>query len=223
MKTFHYVLASVVLSCLSLSAQQITGNIRGTVTDPSGAVIQGATVTAWQAETGLSRKTTTDRNGSYVLLELPIGHYHLQVDAKGFQKYLQDGITLNVNETASVSPRLALGSEKQQVLVRADAELIEPTVTSMGKVVQQRELEDLPLNGRNFSQLGLLQPGVVPLTPGSPKPADRCATGRPTPSTASGLNPTISLSTARTTSTVSTADSSLSRRWTRSASFASSR
>jgi len=166
MKTFHSVLASVVLSCLSLSAQQITGSIRGTVTDPSGAVVVGAAVTAWQAETGLSRETITDRSGSYVLLELPIGHYHLKVETKGFQEYLQNGITLNVNETASVSPRLALGSEKQQVLVRADAELIEPTVTSMGKVVQQRELEDLPLNGRNFSQLGLLQPGVVPLTPG---------------------------------------------------------
>ena len=73
---------------------------------------------------------------------------------------MQDGITLNVNETASVSPHLAVGSEQQQVLVSADAEMIEPTVTSMGKVVQQRELEDLPLNGRNFSQLGLLQPGV---------------------------------------------------------------
>ena len=166
MKIFRNVPALVVLSCLSLSAQQITGNIRGTVTDPSGAVIRGAAVTAWQAETGLSRQTTTDPNGSYVLLELPVGHYHLQIEAKGFQEYVQEGITLNVNETASVSPRLALGSEKEQVLVSADAELIEPTVTSMGKVVQQRELEDLPLNGRNFSQLGLLQPGVVPLTPG---------------------------------------------------------
>ena len=151
---------------LSLSAQQITGNIRGTVTDPSGAVIRGAAVTARQAETGLSRATTTDRDGNYVLLELPIGHYRLQVAANGFQEYVQDGITLNVNETASVSARLAVGSEKEQILVSADAELIEPTVTSMGKVVQQQELEDLPLNGRNFSQLGLLQPGVVPLTPG---------------------------------------------------------
>src|SRR6185437_7224735 len=156
----------VVLSCLNLSAQQITGNIRGAVTDPSGAVMRGATVTARQTETGLSRSTTTDRNGNYVLLELPVGHYRLQAGANNFQEYVQDGITLNVNETASVSPRLAVGPEKQQVLVRADAELIEPTVTSMGKVVQQRELEDLPLNGRNFSQLGLLQPGVVPLTPG---------------------------------------------------------
>jgi len=166
MKIVRNLLASVVFSCLSLSAQQITGNIRGTVTDPSGAVVVGAAVTARQTETGLSRETITDRSGSYVLLELPVGHYHLQVEAKGFQEYLQDGITLNVDETAAVSARLALGSEKQQVLVRADAELIEPTVTSMGKVVEQQELEDLPLNGRNFSQLGLLQPGVVPLTPG---------------------------------------------------------
>jgi len=166
MNSVRNVVAFVVLACLNSSAQQITGNFRGTVTDPSGAVILGAEVTAQQAETALSRTTTTDRNGNYVLLELPVGHYRLQVAAKGFEEYVQDGITLNVNETASVSPHLAVGSEKQQVLVRADAELIEPTVTSMGKVVEQRELEDLPLNGRNFSQLGLLQPGVVPLTPG---------------------------------------------------------
>lgn len=166
MKFVLSVLASVMLASLGLSAQQITGNIRGTVTDPSGAVIRDAAVKARQTETGLTRETTTDRNGSYVILELPIGHYRLQIAAKGFQEYVQDGITLNVNETASVSPHMAVGSEKEQVTVSADAQLIEPTVTSMGKVVQQRELEDLPLNGRNFSQLGLLQPGVVPLTPG---------------------------------------------------------
>jgi hypothetical protein len=166
MNMFRIVLAFVALSCISLTAQQITGNIRGTVTDPSGAVIRGAGVTVRQAETGLLRATTTDRDGNYVLLELPVGHYRLQVSANGFQEHVQDGITLNVDETASVSTRLAIGSEKQQVLVSADAALIEPTVTSMGKVVQQQELEDLPLNGRNFSQLGLLQPGVVPLTPG---------------------------------------------------------
>jgi outer membrane receptor protein involved in Fe transport len=166
MKIVRNVLGFVLLTCLSLSAQQITGNIRGTVTDPSGAVIQGAAVTARQAETGLSRGTTTDRNGNYVLLELPVGHYSLRIASTGFEEYVQDGITLNVNETAAVSAHLAVGSEKQQVVVSADALLIEPTVTSMGKVVEQQELEDLPLNGRNFSQLGLLQPGVVPLTPG---------------------------------------------------------
>ena len=143
MNIVRIVLAFVLLACLNSSAQQITGNFRGTVTDPSGAVILGAEVTAQQTETALSRTTNTDRNGSYVLLELPVGHYRLHVAANGFEEYEQDGITLNVNETASVSPRLAVGSEKQQVLVRADASLIEPTVTSMGKVVEQRELEDL--------------------------------------------------------------------------------
>src|SRR5579884_1695080 len=160
------LLALLMLSPFSLSAQQITGNIRGTVIDPSGAVVRGATVTVHQTETGLTRRTISDHNGNYVLLELPVGHYRLEVAAQGFQRYVQDGITLNVNETASVSPRLVVGSEQQEVVVRADAKLIDPTVTSLGKVVRERELTDLPLNGRNFSQLGLLQPGVVPLTPG---------------------------------------------------------
>ncbi|MFP5238004.1 MAG: carboxypeptidase regulatory-like domain-containing protein [Acidobacteriota bacterium] len=166
MNLVRSVLALVALSSLTVCAQQITGNIRGTVTDPSGAVIRGASVTARQVETGLSRSTTTDRNGNYVLLELPVGHYRLQAAAKGFREYVQDGITLNVNETASISAPLSVGSETQQVLVSANADMIQPTVTSLGKVVEQKELEDLPLNGRNFSQLGLLQPGVVPLTPG---------------------------------------------------------
>src|SRR5438105_1209708 len=121
MKIVRNVLAFVVLACLSLSAQQITGNIRGTVTDPSGAVVRGAAVTARQAETGLSRATTTDRDGNYVLLELPVGHYRLQVSVKGFREHVQDGITLNVNETASVSAHLTVGSETEQILVSADA------------------------------------------------------------------------------------------------------
>ena len=166
MNVIRNVLIFVVLACLSLPAQQITGSIRGTVTDPMGAIVVGAKVTARQSETGLSRTVTTDRTGNYVVLELPIGHYRLQVTAKGFQEYVQDGISLNVNETASVSPHLVVGSEIAVVQVTADADLIEPGVTAMGKVVGERELEDLPLNGRNFSQLGLLQPGVVPITPG---------------------------------------------------------
>src|SRR5204862_8295901 len=112
------------------------------------------------------RKATSDHGGNYLLLELPIGHYQLEVAAIGFQKYLQEGISLDVNETAAVPVHLAIGSEKEQIQVQADAELIQPTVTSLGQVVHEREILDLPLNGRDFSQLGTLQPGVVPLTPG---------------------------------------------------------
>ena len=151
---------------LNLSAQQITGKIRGTVTDPAGAVVQSATVKTTHTETGLTRTTTTGSDGTYLLIELPVGHYRVEAAAKGFQKYVQDGITLNVNETVDVRVRLVVGAETQQIQVTEDAQLIQGTVTSLGKVVLEQEIVDLPLNGRDFSQLGWLQPGVVPLTPG---------------------------------------------------------
>jgi hypothetical protein len=160
------VLLVTMLASWSATAQQITGTIRGTVVDPSGAVAQAATISATQTETGLTRVATTDRAGVYVLMELPVGHYQIQVEAKGFQKYIQQGITLNVNETATIPVRLLVGTETQQVEVIEDAQLIQDTVTSLGKVVLEHEIVDLPLDGRNFTQLGTLQPGVVPLTPG---------------------------------------------------------
>src|ERR1700680_2921424 len=155
-----------LLTSLHAAGQQITGSIRGTVVDPSGAIVQVATVTAKQIETGLTRVAVSDRQGEYVLVELPIGHYQLEVQAKGFQKYLQQGISLDVNETAMVSIHLKIGAETQQVEVSADAAFVQSTVSSLGQTVMEREILDLPLDGRNFSQLGLLQPGVVPLTPG---------------------------------------------------------
>ena len=163
----HWFCVSLVaLAGLNSFAQQITGNIRGVVTDPSGAIVRDATVTARQNETGLARSATTDRAGAYVLLELPVGHYQLEVQAKDFQQYVQQGISLNVNEMATINVKLAIGAGSEQVLVQADAQLIQSTVTSLGKAVLQQEVVDLPLDGRNFSQLGVLQPGVVPLTPG---------------------------------------------------------
>ncbi len=159
-------MVAIIAPGVSAAAQQITGSIRGTVIDPTGATVLGASVTAKQTETGLTRRALSDHNGAYVLLELPVGHYRLQVEAKGFETYIQQGITLDVNETAIVPVRLAVGVETQQVDVHADAQLIQGTVTSLGKTVSEREVLDLPLNGRNFTQLGLLQPGVVPVTPG---------------------------------------------------------
>lgn len=167
MKIFKLLVCLIALSpVLNLRAQQITGSMRGTVTDPSGAVVEGATVTARQNETGLSRITTTDHAGTYLLLELPVGHYQLQVERTGFQSYIQQGISLDVNESAMISVALKVGAESEKIQVEADAEIIQATVTSLGTVVSEREVLDLPLNGRNFTQLGLLQPGVVPLTPG---------------------------------------------------------
>src|SRR5690349_22672669 len=160
------VLAMAAFAAWKAPAQQISGTIRGTVVDPSGGVVQGARINAKQTETGLTRTATTDHTGAYILLELPVGHYQLQIEAKGFQRYVQEGITLNVNETATIPVRLAVGTDSQVVQVLADAQIIQDSVTSLGKVVLEREILDLPLDGRNFSQLGTLQPGVVPLTPG---------------------------------------------------------
>jgi outer membrane receptor protein involved in Fe transport len=160
------IFAGLNLVSLNVSGQQITGSIGGTVLDPSGAIVRSATVTAKQVETGLTRAAVTDHQGEYVLVELPIGHYQLEVEAKGFRRYLQQGISLDVNQTATVSIHLKLGSETQQVEVSADAALVQSTISSLGQTVMEREILDLPLDGRNFAQLGLLQPGVVPLTPG---------------------------------------------------------
>ena len=104
------VVAGLNLASVRTSAQQITGSIRGTVLDPSGASVQAAAVTAKQVETGLTRSASTDRQGAYVLVELPIGHYQIEVHAQGFQSYLQQGISLDVNETATVSVHLKVGS-----------------------------------------------------------------------------------------------------------------
>ena len=82
------VIAGASLVSLNLAGQQITGSIRGTVVDPSGAIVQAATVTAKQIETGLTRVAVTDHQGEYVLVELPIGHYQLETHAKGFQTCL---------------------------------------------------------------------------------------------------------------------------------------
>jgi len=165
---FAFATAFVVLGLVSVNVvgQQITGSIRATVLDPSGAAVQAATVTAKQVETGLTRAAMTDRQGASVFVELPIGRYQIEVRAPGFQKYLQQGISLDVNQTATVSIHLRVGSETQQVEVHADADLIQGAASSLGQTVMEREILDLPLDGRNFSQLGLLQPGVVPLTPG---------------------------------------------------------
>src|ERR1700728_4326522 len=152
-------LMAICFASLDAAGQETAGSIRGTVLDPSGAVVQAATVTAKQVETGLTRESTTDRQGEYVLVELPMGHYQLEAHAQGFQRYLRQGISLDVNENATVAIHLKLGAETQQVEVSADAALVQSTVSSLGQTVMEREILDLPLDGRNFSQLGLLEAG----------------------------------------------------------------
>ena len=164
-RVFLILLFSGVL-CASSRAQQVTASLRGTVYDPSGATVSAAAVTATQLETGFSRKATTDAQGSFVLVELPVGHYRLEVAVPGFVKFAQDRITLEVNQTLDLAVHLKLASAEQIDEVIADAPLLETTSTSLGKTVDLSTIQDLPLNGRHFTQLGTLQPGVAPITAG---------------------------------------------------------
>ena len=146
--------------------QQLTGIIRGTVYDPSGATVSAAALTVTQIETGFEREASSNAHGEFTLVELPVGHYRVQATAKGFQTFVQEGIVLEVNETATVAVRMTIGMGARQIEVVADAPLIESASTNLGKTVAIREIQNLPLNGRHFTQLGTLQPGVVPITPG---------------------------------------------------------
>jgi hypothetical protein len=146
----------------AMLAQQETASIRGTVTDPSGAYVRQAQVSAIQAETGLERQARSDAEGNFLLVLLPIGHYRLEASAPGFKKYVQNGISLSVSEVAVVPVRLIVGAAQQTVEVKADATLVQ-TTNDLGQTIHQRDIVDLPLNGRNFSQLGLLLPGTAPL------------------------------------------------------------
>lgn len=149
------------------SAQQVTGVIRGTVFDPSGAVVSSAKVTVTQAETGFVRVASSDSQGEFTIVELPIGHYRVEAEVAGFQKFLQENITLDVNQSVTISVRLKLGQAAQiDEFISADAPLLETTSSSLGKTVDEREIQGLPLNGRHFTQLGTLQPGVAPMTAG---------------------------------------------------------
>jgi hypothetical protein len=143
----------------------ITGKIIGTVVDPSGAVIPGAKVTLRNPSTGLTRATQTDATGSYEFMLVPVGeNYVVEVEAGGFRKALQEGVTLLVNQVYRTDFRLQIGSTTQSVEVSAEAAQVETTSTQLGDVIQSRKMETLPLNGRSYLDLLGLQAGVVPLT-----------------------------------------------------------
>jgi len=160
------VIAALWALCVTgARAQEVTATIRGVVTDPSGSAVPRAQISAVETETGLTRQTTADDQGAYLLMLLPVGKYRLEASAKGFERYVQEGIKLSVNQVATVPIPLKVGSMQESVVVKADVVQLS-TSSDLGKTVLEREIVDLPLNGRDFSQLGLLQPGVVPVTQG---------------------------------------------------------
>lgn len=147
-----------------LKAQTVSGSISGVVTDPSGAAIPSASVTLKSQDTGTVSKTTTNTSGVYGFPVVPVGHYNVTVDAKGFKTYVQSGITLLINQSLRLDAKLTIGSAQQSVEVSAQAVQVATESTSLGDVIESKKMLSLPLNGRSYIDLLGLQAGVVPQT-----------------------------------------------------------
>jgi hypothetical protein len=162
--------AHVLLVCLLAApaafAQDPTGTIEGTVTDKTASAIAGAKVVARNLATNVTRNTTAAPDGFFRMVALPIGQYRVSVEAPQFATVIQEPIQVTVSQTARLNVQLELSSLHESVTVAGTAQLVDTSSNALGRVVSGRELVDLPLNGRNFTQLGLLQTGVAPLTPG---------------------------------------------------------
>jgi Carboxypeptidase regulatory-like domain/TonB-dependent Receptor Plug Domain len=149
---------------VSLFAQKITGTITGVVTDPQGAVVSGAQVTATNQGTGLSRVATTNSSGVYVVPDLPPGSYEVRVKAPSFKEFIAKNVTLDTSSTATINAALSVGAAGDQVTVEATTIQVETTNGAVGNVVSGQEVRELPLNGNNFIQLTQLVPGVSSLS-----------------------------------------------------------
>jgi hypothetical protein len=131
------------------------------VRDASRAVVPGATVTAHHLETGLQRSTTSQADGRYVLPLMPVGAYEIRAEREGFRPYLRRGVSLAVGESAAADLTLDVGGLEQEVTVTAEANRVRTGSGELSYLVGEQEVHDLPLNGRNYTDLALLQPGVI--------------------------------------------------------------
>ena len=139
-----------------------TGQITGTVTDSSGAAVPSAQVVATQPDTGLSKVAVTDTKGKYSLLALQTGRYDLKFSRDGFKTYEKVGIVVDVNSALQIDATLEVGSIVSSVVVQANTVSVETVNTQLGDVIGGTAIESLPLNGRSYTDLLGLQPGVVP-------------------------------------------------------------
>ncbi len=151
----------VMLTVASAVAQLPTATILGVVKDSSGGVVPDAKLTARNVDTGLSRTASSAQDGSYRFSALPVGTYEVRVEHPGFDSEIRGGLTLTVSQEAVVNINLRVGAVEQTVAVTAEAPLVNTTSGTLGGLVNEQKVVDLPLNGRNFMDLTLLQPGIV--------------------------------------------------------------
>ncbi|HTR64874.1 MAG TPA: carboxypeptidase regulatory-like domain-containing protein [Terriglobales bacterium] len=154
----------LVLATGTAFAQVSSASLNGVVRDPSGAVLPHANVTLRNVETAVERTTVSNDAGNYVFLNINPGRYTLTVKAQGFTEKKVNEFVLGVNQTATIDVALAVGSDTQVVTVEAEAEQLQVSNADLGTVIATKQVNDLPLNGRNFTQLLALTPGVAPIS-----------------------------------------------------------
>ena len=158
----------LLLTCAPLFAQA-TAELSGTVRDESGAVLPGVTVLATQVDTGFSRTAVTDGGGVYTMPNLPTGPYRLEVSLQGFRTYVQTGIVLQVAAAPTINAVLAVGNLEETVAVEAAAPLVDVRSAGISEVVEQERILELPLQGRNVTDLIVLAGAAVSLGNAGPK------------------------------------------------------
>ncbi len=158
---FTFLLLVAALPATPSALGQSTAVLQGTVTDAKNAVLPNATVTARNRSTSSERTTQTDSEGNYQFAALPVGSYTVEVKANGFKTGVADQVTVEVAKTVVQNFQMDIGALSEQVLVSSDVPVIETTTTSVGTVINQRTVQEIPLNGRHFVDLGLLIPGSV--------------------------------------------------------------
>ncbi len=164
-RLFLLLATCLLAGSLPALAQQETATITGIVRDQSGAIVPNATVTITNIQTNIVVKTETDAAGSYVVPSLRPGEYSVTAESTGFPKIIRTGITLQVAQVARIDITLQTGTLTETVEVVGATSLLDTQTSSRGLVIDQRKIVDLPLNGRDYNQLALLSPGVLPGTP----------------------------------------------------------
>jgi hypothetical protein len=154
------VLAALIALAAPAAAQRITASLRGTVTDPNGSPIAGAAVTATNPETALTRQTATNESGVYTFADLPAGTYNLEVSAADFPSTTVQGVVLDVGGVRDQSVQLTAGEVTETITVTSSVTNVETIGAEVSGLVTGEQVRELPLNGRNFTQLTLLMPGV---------------------------------------------------------------
>jgi Carboxypeptidase regulatory-like domain len=157
------LLVWTVLAAFPAHAQITTATLNGTVTDPTGAVVPDATVTVTNVDTGVRRTTVTNQAGEYSMPAIEPGKYSLTISKGGFGTSQQNGLVLQVAQIATLNAVLKVGTANETIAVSASTAGLDTTSASLGTVIPEKEVTDLPLNGRQFSQLLQLAPGTVPI------------------------------------------------------------